>query len=77
MDSLVGILISAGIAFLGGVASGIDRYREKKARKKLKRRMEIMEKEKKDELDRQTQANHIETPSEDGYSKPEANIPYV
>ena len=75
MDSLVGIIISAGIAVLGGIATGIDRYRERKARKKLKRRMERMEREKEEQ--QRAEQSQIETPSENGYYKPEVNVPYV
>lgn len=68
MDSLIGLFITLGVGAVGGIITGIDKYRDKKSKRKLKKRVEALEREKQN----QDAINEpIETPSEAGYAKPE------
>lgn len=75
MDSIVFVIVSVGIGIVAGIGNAVDKYKAKKSKNKLKKRLDILEAEKK--AREEAEAPPIETPSENGYSKPEHNAPYI
>jgi cell division protein FtsB len=77
MDSLIVLLVNIGFGLIAGIASGVKAYKDKKAKKKEKKKnLELQERIVKLESEavkapEQKPSEPIETPSEDGYYKPE------
>ena len=64
------LIINLSFGAVAGIVTGIKEYKQRKKEKKLKKRIEILEK-KDVQKDAEKSNEPMETPSENGYYKPE------